>query len=806
MLVREVFMRRYGVFLIIGFVLLSFLPSRATSEKPSFAFPALPTSHLFQCYQGEFLKIDAVNELNNMFYYASRRQPKSSAEIWNNYSDMPSIAVLNGSDKFISTGKDTEIWPMENDSFLHVKRNETQNKYEIVLSKYKGGEIEWSRNLSKIVGTKENITIFNLSDKLVYFYVGNKTFFFSIETGLLLKFYEGNLNFIRFRNDVAILVGSKYYFYDLCTLSVMWELPNYRFARCSNDRILFCKKMDNTSEKNPFKYSLHDLWTGKLLKEFTLGDLEFMPGYAPQIPPDNAACVGDIFVSACVKPRFGGNAFIFGYDITNIKLLFIKDVECAMYLAIRCDDDYIYYRNNAGITCLDPKNGNIVWRVPTLFILGSIKIASDRLTLNRAFFDEDGSVKEGLFENKEGTWELLGKASYNESIGFSFGIHLIKQGILHIPYNRKEPIELIELKTGKKIFTLKLPTWEGRISNPVFTIQDNVLYVSCDQMGLYEINLTTGEYDYFQLKTQTPEKDSCLSNRIASNDRYVCAIIWKDKWAAFDRKTKSLKIIYEGWIQDYYTFPVVRGDFLYCVGIKDVQRISILDGSIKKMPDCVFDVSGNIIFSNGDVVDLEGNLILGAYGKNKFDYMTKFCVDDCQIVDDMAVALNSGKTVQRFGTKGGYMQYLCDGKSLYRWDMKGFVKYDPCPTFLIENLGTANGKMRFKIAMTRDDGLSQPLSGKIYFAPMQNKDIIKLENVDFELSGLRFGEEKYFEFDIPDGTQSDETFVLTVESNGLLDTEKSNLDKTFYKKQIAFEGIPISYSQQLSVVTTLWKY
>lgn len=799
-------MRKMGIISLVAVLLCSFLPNGFTSKKSSFAFPALPTSHLFERYEGEFLRIDTVKELNNMFYYTPRWQSKGSVDIWKNYSDLPSIVALNGPEKFITTGKDTEIWPMENDSFLLVKRNETQNKYEIVLSKYRGGEIEWSRNLSEIAGTKDNITIYNLSEKLVYFNVGNKTFFFSIETGLLLKIYEGYLSFIRFRNDVAILFGSKRYFFDLCTLSVMWELPDSRFARCSNDRILFCKKMDNTSEKNPFKYSLHDLWTGKLLKEFTLGDLEFMPGYTPQIPPDNAACVGDIFVSACVKPRFGGNAFIFGYDITNKKLLFIKDVECAMYLVVRCDDDYIYYRNNAGITCLDPKNGNVVWRVPTFFILGSIKIANDRLTLNRGFFDEDGSVKEGLFEYKEGAWEFLGKASYNESIGFSFGIHLIKQGILHVPYNRKGPIELIDLETGKKIFSLKLPTWESSISNPVFTLQDKALYVSCDPMGLYEISLTTGEYDYYQLRIKTPVKDSCLFNRIASSDKYVCAIIWMDKWAAFNRKTKTLKIIYEGWIQDYYTFPVVRGDYLYCVGIKDVQRISILDGSIKKMPVCVFDVSGNIIFSNGDVVDLEGNLILGAYGNNKFYETTEFCVDNCQIVDDMAVALNSGKTVQRFEAKGGHMQYLCDSKSLYRWDKLGFIKYEPCPTFSIENLGTANGKIRFKIAMTRDDGLSQPLSGKIYFVPMQMNDMIKLGNAAFEVSDLRFGQERIFEFDIPDGTQSDETFVLTVESNGLLDTEKSNLDKTFYKKQIAFEGIPISYSQQQSLVTTLWKY
>lgn len=522
-------MRKIGIISLVAVLLCSFLPNGIASKKSSFGFPVLPTSHLFQRYQGEFLRIDAVNELNNIYYYGSKWQPKSSLEIWNNYSDLPSFAVLNGSDKFISTGKNTEIWPMDNDLFLLIKRNETQGKYEVVVSRYKGGEIEWSRNLSNIAGTKENITIKNLSDKLVYFHVGKKTFFFSIETGLLLKILEGKLNFFRLRSDVAILTGIKNYFFDLCTLSVMWELPDYNFARCSNDRIIFYKKIDNTSEKYPYKYSLYDLWTGKLLKEFTLGDLELMPGYTPQIPLDSAVCVGDIFVSACVKPRFEGNTYIFGYDITNKKLLFIKDVECTRNLAVRCDDDYIYYRNYVGITCIDPENGNTIWRVPAISFLVSMKLANDKLTLNRAFFDEDGSVKEGLFEYKEGAWKLLGKASFNETIGFSFGIHLIKQGVLHISYNRKEPIELIDLESGKKIFSLKLPTWEGRFSNPVFTIQENSLYVSCDQMGLYKIDLTTGEYDYYQMRTETPGKNSIMSNRIASSEKYVCLTIWKDK-------------------------------------------------------------------------------------------------------------------------------------------------------------------------------------------------------------------------------------------------------------------------------------
>ncbi|NTU61768.1 MAG: hypothetical protein HGA95_05560 [Caldiserica bacterium] len=115
--------------------------------------------------------------------------------------------------------------------------------------------------------------------------------------------------------------------------------------------------------------------------------------------------------------------------------------------------------------------------------------------------------------------------------------------------------------------------------------------------------------------------------------------------------------------------------------------------------------------------------------------------------------------------------------------------------------------------MTRKDGLSPNLFGETYaicWGDDGGKPLfVDLSNVKKQqIDGLKPGDSKVLNFKIEDIANtfgnSFKYIAVIVESNGLLDTQNSELSDFDKDDKPLFDGIPISYDQQKSVVITVW--
>jgi hypothetical protein len=153
--------------------------------------------------------------------------------------------------------------------------------------------------------------------------------------------------------------------------------------------------------------------------------------------------------------------------------------------------------------------------------------------------------------------------------------------------------------------------------------------------------------------------------------------------------------------------------------------------------------------------------------------------------------------------------------------------------------GNTDGTVSFEFEITRGDGLSDTFNGIAYLVAWGEKKeypsneyskilpsapvFSGLDMEKIQIGELKFGEKAMITFDLPllssvillpdiesimekrESTLNKELkyFSLFVESNGLLDTKKSELSD-LGTSQFSFAGSPVSTENQKSIVMTLW--
>lgn len=129
----------------------------------------------------------------------------------------------------------------------------------------------------------------------------------------------------------------------------------------------------------------------------------------------------------------------------------------------------------------------------------------------------------------------------------------------------------------------------------------------------------------------------------------------------------------------------------------------------------------------------------------------------------------------------------------------------PCPAFAIKRISTNE----FEITNTSPN-CQASLDMKIFITSWDEEyslDCLAAKKVVCNTTLRHSGERKTITLDLTKlESAKSNRFALVIESNGLLDTQNSELSDFDKEGRPLFDGVPISYDQQKSVVVTIWGY
>ncbi|MCE5176838.1 MAG: hypothetical protein ABFD23_04570 [Caldisericales bacterium] len=151
--------------------------------------------------------------------------------------------------------------------------------------------------------------------------------------------------------------------------------------------------------------------------------------------------------------------------------------------------------------------------------------------------------------------------------------------------------------------------------------------------------------------------------------------------------------------------------------------------------------------------------------------------------------------------------------------------FEPCPSFSVKRIKPESGanqeSVTFEFTMTRTDGLADVWKGEACLVAWGDDGkapvFAKLNEPRHKLGPLLPGMSQEITFKLPDKdsniqniTQAKESsnlkyFALVVESNGLMDREKSVLSEYDKDPRPLFDGTPVALDQQKAIVVTVWE-
>ena len=150
------------------------------------------------------------------------------------------------------------------------------------------------------------------------------------------------------------------------------------------------------------------------------------------------------------------------------------------------------------------------------------------------------------------------------------------------------------------------------------------------------------------------------------------------------------------------------------------------------------------------------------------------------------------------------------------------TKLSPCPSFSVKRTGKGGGngkdgagEVSFEFKNTREDGRDLVLKGEVYLVSWGDDGkaplFAKLNEPRHKLGPLLPGMSQEITFKLPEpplleNNQKGEGkyFALVVESNGLMDRDKSVLSEYDKDPRPLFDGTPVALDQQKAIVVTVW--
>ncbi|MCE5176483.1 MAG: hypothetical protein ABFD23_03890 [Caldisericales bacterium] len=166
-----------------------------------------------------------------------------------------------------------------------------------------------------------------------------------------------------------------------------------------------------------------------------------------------------------------------------------------------------------------------------------------------------------------------------------------------------------------------------------------------------------------------------------------------------------------------------------------------------------------------------------------------------------------------------YKPNKADPNSLMAENDGLLIKLSPCPSFSIKQIRPESGvnqeSVTFEFTMTRTDGLADVWKGEACLVAWGDDGkaplFAKLNEPRHKLGPLLPGMSQEITFKLPEPPLMEHNqkgegkyFALVVESNGLMDREKSVLSEYDKDPRPLFDGTPVALDHQKAIVVTVW--
>ncbi len=676
-----------------------------------------------------------------------------------------------------------------------------------------------------------------------------------LETGKVLleldKKYEPSM-----QEDVikkgGIAVIEKSVVIDTEKPAILWTLPEdpkYYFNMVSfyEDKLIYFNVSNGL-------VSYYDPLSGELLKTF-----EFKPRLEPG------------------EKRFGGALDGLAGKSIYSQCGYIVDLESGIVLSKKkiCptpgyrhswlfragDEKCIIWEDDAGIECIDPETGEVLWKkeysgstyyqeCEGKLYKNTIHLADDPTLEN--IYDESLSIFEG------GSWKELARVPFYSNVFKLYysnnDVSLIptKQGILWLPYFQHESKgpSIIAPGTSKVLRTYLIPEWGGVFfeSSAGYALIGDTLLVNVYGQKLYIIDLGSGKTEFIQIPRASKGKDSIYTGTVPifANKKYAVTKDINGKIVSFDIEKKVfLRRLGEDGDKRLFslgnkTTHLFVGEWFsaenYIQNLETGETIKIIeDGSSGSDKYIVGVTDKGFIVKNNKTLNLiipgkEAEPIIDPI-KLRFDLMrynfmeytlwkhfSNYIISNSGVID-----LDKKEVVQRlFSYDPSKNTPFIFNDEMLLTCLGNTVKLSPCPSFSVKRTGKGvggskdgAGEVSFEFRNTREDGRDLVLKGEAYLVSWGDDGkapvFAKLNEPRHKLGPLLPGMSQEISFKVPEpplleNNQKGEGkyFALVVESNGLMDRDKSVLSEYDKDPRPLFDGTPVALDQQKAIVVTVW--
>ncbi|MCE5176482.1 hypothetical protein LLF85_03010 [bacterium] len=295
-------------------------------------------------------------------------------------------------------------------------------------------------------------------------------------------------------------------------------------------------------------------------------------------------------------------------------------------------------------------------------------------------------------------------------------------------------------------------------------------------LGNKTTHMLVGEWfsaeSYIQ-NLETGETIKIIEDGLSGNDKYIVGVTDK---GFIVKNNKTLNLIIPGKEAEPIIDPI-KLRF-------DLMRYNFMEYTLWKH-------FSNYIISNSGMIDLDKKEVVQRLFSYNSDKNTPFIFND-------------------------EMLLTCLGNT---------VKLSPCPSFSVKRTGKGGGdgkggagevdEVSFEFRNTREDGRDLVLKGEAYLVSWGDDGKVpvfaKLNEPRHKLGPLLPGMSQEITFKLPEpplleNNQKGEGkyFALVVESNGLMDREKSVLSEYDKDPRPLFDGTPVALDWQKAIVVTVW--
>ncbi len=676
-----------------------------------------------------------------------------------------------------------------------------------------------------------------------------------LETGKVLleldKKYEPSM-----QEDVIkkgkIAVIEKSVVIDAEKPAVLWTLPEnpkYHFNVMGfyEDKLIYFNTSSNL-------VSYYDPSSGELLKTF-----EFKPRLEP------GERIGEIrgIAGKSIYSEFGYIVDLESGIVLSKKKIHFSFGFTKKWGVTACNEKFLFWEDDAGIECIDPEVGKILWRKEVSSYIYYQELEG-RTYKNTIHLSDDSSAEtvytESLSIFEGGSWKELARVPFCNSHSGYYGSYITrddasliptKQGILWLPYFQHESKgpSIIAPGTSKVLRTYVIPEWWGIFeSSAGYALVDDTLLVNVDGQKLYVINLKSGKTEFIEIPDASKRKASIFEKPlpIFANKKYAITEDINRKIVSFDIEKKAfLRRLGEDGNKRLFslgdkTTHLFVGEWFsaesYIQNLETGETIKIIEDGLSGNDKYILGAT-----DKGFIIEKNNNLYLVVPGKESsliMDFMELYhefggnynnrfnweCLENYAISSGGVIDIDKKTVVQR------YLSFFPGANKLFIFldemlltNQGGTVKLSPCPSFSVKRTGRGGGdskdgggEVSFEFKNTREDGRDLVLKGEAYLVSWGDDGkapvFAKLNEPKHKLGPLLPGMSQEITFKLPEAPLMEHNqkgegkyFALVVESNGLMDREKSVLSEYDKDPRPLFDGTPVALDWQKAIVVTVWE-